>query len=102
MRAVVYTEYGSPDVLQLTEVATPIPKEDEVLVEVSAASLNKDDLEFLRGTFIVRMASPLKPRYQILGSDVSGRVEAIGSNVTLFQPGDEVFGFGAAAVLWAG
>jgi NADPH:quinone reductase-like Zn-dependent oxidoreductase len=92
MKAIVCTEYGPPDVLQLKEVAKPIPKDDQVLVQVHAASLNAADLETLRGVFIVRMASPRKPMYEILGSDIAGRVEAVGRNVTQFQPGDEVWG----------
>jgi NADPH:quinone reductase-like Zn-dependent oxidoreductase len=92
VKAIICTQYGSPDVLQLQEVAKPIPEEDEVLVKVHAASVYADDLEFLRGTFIVRMVAPLKPRYKILGSDIAGRVEAVGSNVNQFQPSDEIFG----------
>jgi NADPH:quinone reductase-like Zn-dependent oxidoreductase len=92
MKAIVCTKYGSPDELQLKEVAKPIPKDDQVLVKVHAASLNAADLETLRGVFIVRMASPRKPMYDILGSDIAGRVEAIGTNVKLFEPGDEVWG----------
>jgi NADPH:quinone reductase-like Zn-dependent oxidoreductase len=92
MKAIVCTEYGSPDVLQLKEVAKPAPKENEVLARVHAASLNAADLETLRGVFIVRMVAPRKPMYKILGSDIAGRVEAVGRNVTQFQPGDEVWG----------
>jgi NADPH:quinone reductase-like Zn-dependent oxidoreductase len=92
MKAIVCTKYGSPDVLQLKEVAKPAPKQDEVLIKVYAASLNAADLETLRGEFIVRIAAPRKPMYKILGSDIAGRVEAIGGNVKLFQPGDEVWG----------
>ena len=92
MKAMVCTKYGSPDVLQLKEVAKPAPKQDEVLVKVHAASLNAADLETLRGEFIVRIAAPRKPMYKILGSDIAGRVEAVGGNVKRFQPGDEVWG----------
>jgi NADPH:quinone reductase-like Zn-dependent oxidoreductase len=92
MKAIVCTEYGSPDVLQLKELPKPAPDDDQVLVRVHAASLNAADLETLRGEFIVRMASPRKPMYQILGSDIAGRVEAVGRNVVQFQPGDEVWG----------
>ena len=103
MKAVVCNKYGSPDVLRFQEVEKPIPKEDEALVKVHAASLNAADLEILRGTFIVRLGGPLKPAYKILGSDVAGRVEAVGANVKQFQPGDEIWadlsahGFGAFA-----
>jgi NADPH:quinone reductase-like Zn-dependent oxidoreductase len=92
MKAIVCHKYGSPDVLQLEEVAKPIPKYDEVLVKVRASSLNAADFETLRGVFIVRMVAPLRPMHKILGSDIVGQVEAVGSGVKRFQPGDEVFG----------
>ena len=92
MKAIVCTKYGPPDVLQLKEVEKPTPKDNEVLVKVHAASLNAADLETLRGVFIVRIAGPLKPMYKILGTDIAGRVEAVGRNVKQFQPGDEIWG----------
>ncbi len=92
MKAIVYTEYGSPDVLQLKEVEKPTPKEDEALVRVHAASLNAADFEMLRGTWSARFGGLLKPRHKILGSDIAGRIEAVGRNVKQFHPGDEVFG----------
>ena len=94
MRAIVYTEYGSPDVLQFTEVAKPTPKADEVLIRVLAASVNPLDWHFMRGTpYLVRiMAGLRKPKVTRLGVDVAGQVEAVGENLTQFQPGDEVFG----------
>jgi NADPH:quinone reductase-like Zn-dependent oxidoreductase len=92
MKAIVYAEYGSPDVLQLKEVEKPTPKDNEVLVKVLAASLNAADFEMLRGTWSARFGGLLKPRHKILGSDIAGRIEAVGRNVTQFQPGDEVFG----------
>jgi len=92
MKAIVCTKYGSPDELQLKEVPTPSPNDDQVLVKIHAASLNAADLETLRGVLLVRMASPRRPLHQILGSDIAGRVEAIGKNVQQFQPGDEVWG----------
>jgi NADPH:quinone reductase-like Zn-dependent oxidoreductase len=92
MKAIVCPKYGSADVLELKELAKPIPKEDEVLVKIHAASLNAADLETLRGDLIVRMAAPRKPMYKILGSDIAGRVEAVGGNVKHFQSGDEVWG----------
>ena len=92
MKAIVCTEYGSPDVLQLKEVGKPVPKEDEALVRVHATSLNASDLETLRGEFVVRMTAPRKPKYKILGSDFAGRIEAVGRNVKQFQPGDEIWG----------
>jgi NADPH:quinone reductase-like Zn-dependent oxidoreductase len=94
MKAIVFTKYGSPDVLELKEVAKPTPKDDEVLIRVHAASLNDWDWAALHGTpFVNRMMfGLLKPKKQILGSDIAGRVEAVGKNVVRFQPGDEVFG----------
>jgi NADPH:quinone reductase-like Zn-dependent oxidoreductase len=92
MKAIVCTKYGPPDSLQLKEVPKPVHQDDQVLVRVHAASVNAADLETLRGQFIVRMAAPFRPMYPILGSDIAGRVEAVGRNVTQFQPGDEVWG----------
>ncbi len=92
MRAIVYHHYGSSNVLQLEDVPKPSPREREVLVQVCASSLNATDAENLRGTFVVRIGGPLRPKYGILGSDVAGRVESVGSAVTRVHPGDEVFG----------
>ena len=94
MKAIVYKEYGPPDVLQLKEVDKPTPKDDEVLVKVQAASVNPGDWHALRGTpFLQRLESGFsKPKNTILGADVAGRVEAVGENVQSFQPGDEVYG----------
>ena len=94
MKAIVYTRFGPPDVLHLEEVEKPVPKDNEVLIRVHAASANVSDWRMLRGTpFLVRLiAGPLKPRVKILGAEVAGRVEAVGSNVKRFQVGDEVFG----------
>ncbi len=95
MKAIVYTEYGPPDVLQLKEVEKPAPKDDEVLVKVHAASVNTSDWVFVRGEpFLIRAMYQglLKPKNTILGADIAGRVEAVGRNVKQLQPGDEVFG----------
>lgn len=95
MKALVYTEYGQPDVLHLAEVEQPAPKNDEVLVRVHAVSINDWDWGLLRGVpFVNRMtAGILRPkRVQILGSDIAGRVEALGKNITKFKVGDDVFG----------
>jgi NADPH:quinone reductase-like Zn-dependent oxidoreductase len=92
MKAIVCTEYGSPDVLQLKEVEKPQPKQDQVLVKIHAASVNAADVETLRGDFIVRMTSPRRPMHQILGSDIAGEVEAVGEKVRQYGPGDEVWG----------
>jgi len=95
MKAIVQTKYGPPDVLQLEEAEKPALMEDEVLVKVHAASVNYSDWAFVRGKpFLVRLMGSglLKPKNPILGADIAGRVEAVGSRVTQFQPGDEVFG----------
>lgn len=95
MKAMVCTEFGPPDVIQLKEVTKPTPKEDEVLIKVYAASVNFGDLSFVQGKpFLVRLmgAGLLKPKINILGADIAGRVEAVGENVKQFQPGDEIFG----------
>ena len=94
MKAIVCTKYGPPDVLQLKEVAKHIPEDNEVLVEVHAASVNDWDWGLLRGKpFLNRLLfGLLKPKIKILGCDIAGRVEAVGRNVKQFQPGDEVFG----------
>jgi NADPH:quinone reductase-like Zn-dependent oxidoreductase len=92
MKAVVYTRYGSPDVLRFTDVEKPAPKDNEVLVKVQAVSLNRSDWEALRGEpLYARISGPLRPRHHILGSDIAGRVEATGRATTRFQPGDDVF-----------
>ncbi len=94
MKAIIYTKYGLPDVLELKEVEKPTPKDNEVLVKVHAASINDWDWGLLRGKpFMNRLIfGLLKPKDKILGGDIAGRVEAVGRNVKQFQPGDEVFG----------
>jgi NADPH:quinone reductase-like Zn-dependent oxidoreductase len=95
MKAIVYEEYGPPDVLQLKEVEKPTPKEDEVLIEVQAASLSYSDWVYVRGKpFVARLMGSglLKPNNMMLGADVAGRVEAAGRNARQFRPGDNVYG----------
>ncbi len=95
MKAIFCPRYGSPDVLQLQEVATPAPREDEVLIEVIAASLNSRDARRMRGNpFFLRLATRgfLRPKNPILGADVAGRVVAVGGSAAQFKPGSEVFG----------
>ena len=95
MKAIVYTKYGPPDVLQLKEVEKPASKDDEVLIEVHAASVNAYDWHLLTADiFLVRLMGGglLKPKNTIPGIDIAGRVETVGRNVKQFRPGDEVFG----------
>jgi len=94
MKAIVCTKYGSPDVLQLTEVEKPTPKDNEALIKVHAASVNDWDWGLLRGKpFMNRLFfGLLKPKIKTIGGDIAGRIEAVGRNVKKFQPGDEVFG----------
>jgi NADPH:quinone reductase-like Zn-dependent oxidoreductase len=95
MRAIVWTKYGPPDVLQLKEVERPAPKDDEVQVRVLAASMNKEDWALIRGRpYIGRLLGfgLLKPKNKIPGHDIAGRVEIVGREVKRFRPGDEVFG----------
>ena len=93
MKAIVYTKYGTPDDLELKEIDKPVLKDDEVLVKVFAVSLNDWDLGLLEGDFVNRMLNGVRaPKIKILGSDIAGRVEAVGKNVRKWRPGDEVFG----------
>jgi NADPH:quinone reductase-like Zn-dependent oxidoreductase len=94
MKAIRYYKYGSSDVLRLQDVDQPAINDDEVLVRVRAASLNPLDLYYLHGVpYIVRMEVGLtRPKAHGLGFDMAGTVEAVGKNVTSYQPGDEVFG----------
>ena len=92
MKAVVYTRYGGLDVLRLTDADTPVPGDGQVLVKVHAVSLNASDWEALRGRpAYARIGGPFRPRHHILGSDIAGRVAAMGRNATRFKPGDDVF-----------
>ncbi len=92
MKAIVLSKYGSPDVLELKEVDTPSPKDDEVKVKIKAASLNATDFEIVRGNFIVRLAGGIRrPRNNRLGCDFAGFVELIGKDVTEFKKGDAVY-----------
>jgi NADPH:quinone reductase-like Zn-dependent oxidoreductase len=94
MKAILFTRYGSPDVLQVTEAEKPVPNENQVLIKVMAASANPLDWHRMRGEpFLARMGEGLrKPQDPRLGADVAGQVESVGKNVTEFKPGDEVFG----------
>jgi NADPH:quinone reductase-like Zn-dependent oxidoreductase len=95
MKAVVYTRFGPPDVLEIRDIKKPVPNDDQVLVKVHAASVNPYDWHLIRGTpYIMRamMAGLRKPKDPRVGVDYAGTVEAIGKKVTQFKPGDEVFG----------
>jgi NADPH:quinone reductase-like Zn-dependent oxidoreductase len=93
MKAFVYEKYGPPETLRLAEVDKPAPDADAVLVKVRAASVNAADWHVLRGKPLFSRATLglLRPKHQILGVDIAGQVEAVGSGITRFQPGDEVY-----------
>ena len=95
MKAVIRDSYGPPDVLELQEIEKPIPKDDEILMRVHAASVNHADSHGLRGTpFMARiiLGGLIKPKVKILGYDFAGKVESVGKDISEFQPDDEVFG----------
>lgn len=95
MKAIVRTKYGSPEILEFKDVDIPVPTENQVLVKIAANSVNPIDWHMLRGTpFLLRLAGfgLLKPKHQIFGADLAGRVEAVGSKVTQFKVGDRLFG----------
>ncbi len=95
MKAVVYTRYGSPEVLEIRDIKKPVPNDDQVLIKVRAASVNPLDWHYMRGTpYIFRIGEIglRRPKVPRLGVDLAGQVEAVGKNVTQFKPGDEVFG----------
>src|SRR6266480_1804307 len=94
MKAIVYEQYGPPDVLQLREVAKPEAGDEEVLVRVHSTAVNPVDWHTMTGTpyMVHLMAGLLKPKSEFLGVDFAGTIEAVGGDVTQFQPGDEVFG----------
>jgi NADPH:quinone reductase-like Zn-dependent oxidoreductase len=95
MKAIVYTEYGPPEVLQLQEVEKPTPEDHQVLIRVQAVSLNPAEWHIRNGMLLARLIGGtglFRPKRTISGADIAGRVEAVGKNVTQFKPGDEVFG----------
>jgi NADPH:quinone reductase-like Zn-dependent oxidoreductase len=95
MKAMIYEKYGTPDILHLREVTKPTPNDDQILIKVAAASVNALDWHMLTADiFLVRLGGRgfFTPAHQTLGADVAGTVEAVGKNITLFKPGDEVFG----------
>jgi NADPH:quinone reductase-like Zn-dependent oxidoreductase len=106
MKAIVYTEYGSPDVLRLEEVTKPTPKDDEVLIKVHAATVTAGDVNMRGFTFVPPGFGPLprlmfglrQPKKAILGTELAGEIEAVGKDVTLFKKGDLIFGIGSTVV----
>ncbi len=94
MNAIVFTQYGPPDLLRFRQIRTPVPADNEVLIKICTASANPLDWRIMRADpFFVRLFMGLfKPKSQFLGSDFAGRVEAVGKDVRQFRPGDEVFG----------
>ena len=94
MKAIVYQNFGSPDILRFEEIDKPTPADNEVLIKVCAASVNPLDWKLMKGgPFILRLLLGLgKSKIKRPGVDVAGQVEAVGRNVTQFKPGDEVFG----------
>ena len=94
MKAIVYCDFGGPEVLKLADIAKPVPNDDQVLIKVRAVSVNPYDWHFMRGEpYVMRMGTGLrKPKSTRLGVDFSGTVDAVGKNITQFKPGDEVFG----------
>ncbi|MGA8594233.1 MAG: NAD(P)-dependent alcohol dehydrogenase [Bryobacteraceae bacterium] len=94
MKAIVTTQYGPPEVLQLREIATPAPAVDQVLIKLYASSVNPLDSFMMRGPlfFLPRVGKLLKPKHRVIGADIAGRVESVGKDIKKFRPGDEVFG----------
>ena len=92
MKAAVTTRYGPPEVLEVREVPTPTPAENEVLVRVRASSVCFGDRMFRSGPTLIRLLSGFRPKHPILGTDLAGTVEAVGRSVTRFAPGDAVYG----------
>ncbi len=100
MKAIRYKKYGSPDVLQMEEVEKPAPRENQVLIKIHASSINAVDYHSRRAKPVIirpMLGGMFRPKDPRLGSDVAGKVEAVGADVKQFRPGDEVFGFTAGA-----
>jgi NADPH:quinone reductase-like Zn-dependent oxidoreductase len=102
MKAIVQDRYGGPDVLEFSDIDRPVPNDNEVLVQVRAAGLHRGDWHVMTGLpYLIRLVVPdlglRKPKVPVRGMDLAGRVEAVGPNVTRFQPGDEVFGWADGA-----
>ena len=99
MKAAVYRSYGPPEVLTIEEIETPAPKDDEILVKIRASSVNPADWYGVTGLFLARLGNGLlKPKDTRLGVDYAGVVETVGKNITLFKPGDEIYGARSGAL----
>ena len=99
MKAVVYTNYGTPEVLQLKELPIPVPNENEVLIKIHATTVNRTDCGFRKPEYpiIIRLINGLfKPKRTILGSELAGVIQSVGKDVKTFEPGDAVFGLSTA------
>lgn len=94
MKSIIFKKYGSPDVLELVDIEKPVPKDNEVVVRVHASSVNAQEWHFVTGKpYLVRIAAGLRaPKDTSLGADLAGVIDSVGSQVTEFKPGDEVFG----------
>src|SRR5271165_2465292 len=93
MKAAIRSRYGPPDVVKIGEIEKPVPKDNEILIKIRAAALNPLDLFQLRGTPVLRgIPGMRKPKQEVLGCDIAGRVEAVGTQVKEFRAGDDVFG----------
>ena len=95
MKAIVYTKYGSPDVLQFKQVEKPVPKDNEVLIKIHATTVNRTDCATIRAKpFFMRISTGIfKPKKQIPGTEFAGEIESVGKNVLSLKTGDRVFGF---------
>ena len=95
MKAAVHTQYGPPEVVTINELPKPVPAAGELLVKVYASTVNRTDCGFRSANYFISRfwSGLLKPRYQILGCEFAGEIEAVGRNVTLFKPGNKVFGY---------
>jgi NADPH:quinone reductase-like Zn-dependent oxidoreductase len=94
MKAIVTTQYGPPEVLQLREITTPPPAVNQVLIKLYASSVNPLDSFAMRGAlfFLPSVGKLLKPKHKVIGADIGGRVDSVGRDVKQFHPGDDVFG----------
>ncbi len=95
MKAIVHTKYGPPEVVKLMEVTKPMPKDNEVLIQVYAFTVNRTDAGFRSAEYFISRfwSGLLRPKYTVLGSEFAGIIEEVGKNVTTFKKGDKVFGY---------